>query len=70
MSWELTPKQCFQCTSEMRHVQLLQPVVYLSNEKKMSILHSYYPHEGRVVAFICDQCGSMRFFGEPLAETK
>jgi uncharacterized OB-fold protein len=78
MSSQATIKKCLDCSHEMRPIHVIQPqsnevqagLSYSSIEKTKSWFTSYYREEGKLIAFMCEQCGSVRFFGEPLPDSK
>jgi len=78
MSSETTTKKCLDCSHEMRPIRVIDhshagvqaELAYASIEKTKSWFSSYYREEGRLIAFMCEHCGSIRFFGEPIEKTK
>lgn len=78
MTSESTTKKCLDCGSEMHPVRVIDhsyghaqaQLAYASIEKTRSLFSSYYREEGRLISFMCGQCGSIRFFGEPFENTK
>ncbi|MFN9719712.1 MAG: hypothetical protein ACK58L_13515 [Planctomycetota bacterium] len=72
MTPETTPKKCLDCGHEMRPIRVIDhsmdrqaELAYASIEKTKSWFTSYYREEGKLISFMCEQCGSIRFFGQP-----
>lgn len=78
MSSAATIKKCLDCTEEMRPIHVIDhshggvqgQLAYSTTEKTKSWFSSYYREEGRLIAFMCEKCGSVRFFGEPIDPDK
>lgn len=70
-------KKCLDCESEMHRIRVIDhthhsqqgELAYASMKKIPSWLTSYYKEEGRLIAYMCIQCGSIRFYGEPFSAT-
>ena len=65
-------RKCMECSGAMREVRLLDKghrgghfdFEYAAIDAQQSAWTSRFPVEGRVTAFMCQDCGAVRLFGK------
>jgi hypothetical protein len=66
-------KKCLECGGVLNPIRVIDhahgfeagELTYTSPERSPSLLGSFYQELGRVKAWMCDDCGAIRLYGEP-----
>jgi hypothetical protein len=76
MKGKLTMKvnACLECSGEMLEIKLIDKghfdnrgeLIYASADAKIGFWSRKFPHEGRVKAYMCGECGRIALYGLPI----
>lgn len=73
MSDSAETKKCLECEGVMKPIRVIDhahsfeagELTYTAAERTQSLLVSFYEKLGSVKAWMCDDCGAIRLYGQP-----